>query len=146
MTSPVDGVILERAISNEQYLTGGTTLLRIGELDHLEVETDILSEDVVRVRQGHVVEIYGPAVGGGAGEGVSGVVHRIYPTGFTKISSLGVEQQRVTVIIRFADGVLDQLRGERNIGVDYRVRVRIFTAEQPDTLLVARSALFRLGP
>ncbi|MBP90505.1 MAG: hypothetical protein CMJ64_27990 [Planctomycetaceae bacterium] len=143
MKSSIDGVILERLVRDEQYLASGTTLLRIGELDRLEVEADILSEDVVRIRDGSEVEIYGPAIGATTGSGVPGVIERIYPTGFTKISSLGVEQQRVRVIIRFADGVLEALREARSLGVDYRVRVRIFTAEQPDATLVPRSALFR---
>lgn len=143
MRSPVTGVVLERFVRDEQLLAGGSPLLRIGELDRLEVEAEILSEDVVRVREGSEVEIYGPGVGATAGQGVAGVVERIYPTGFTKISSLGVEQQRVMVIIRFAQGVLEELLKSRPIGVDYRVRVRIFTAQRADTLLVSRSALFR---
>lgn len=143
MKSPVEGVVLERAITNEQYLAGGTTLLRIGQLNQLEIEADVLSEDVVQIRPGDAVEIYGPAVGATAGKGVAGVVDRIYPAGFMKVSSLGVEQQRVTIIVRFADGILGQLRSEREIGVDYRVRVRVFTEEQADTLLVPRSAIFR---
>lgn len=143
MKSPVDGVILERAIVNEQYLAAGTTLLRIGQLEQLEIEADVLSEDVVQIRPGDTVEIYGPAVGATAGNGVAGIVDRIYPSGFMKISSLGVEQQRVTIIVRFDEGVLSQLREARELGVDYRVRVRIFTEERSDTLLVPRSALFR---
>jgi HlyD family secretion protein len=70
-------------------------------------------------------------------------VHRIYPAGFTKVSSLGVEQQRVNVIVRFAEGVLEKLREQRDLGVDYRVRVRIFTEHKSDALLVPRTALFR---
>ena len=145
MKSPVDGVILERAITNEQYLTAGTTLLRIGQPEQLEIEADVLSEDVVQIRPGDAVEIYGPAVGATAGRGVAGAVDRIYPSGFMKISSLGVEQQRVTIIVRFAEGVLGQLQSEREIGVDYRVRVRVFTDQQANTLLVSRSAIFRSG-
>ncbi|MDA1051968.1 MAG: HlyD family efflux transporter periplasmic adaptor subunit [Planctomycetota bacterium] len=143
MKSPVDGVILERAITNEQYLAAGATLLRIGRLEQLEIEADVLSEDVVQIRPRDPVEIYGPAVGATAGHGVAGSVDRIYPSGFMKISSLGVEQQRVTIVVRFADGVLGQLRAAREIGVDYRVRVRVFTEERADALLVPRSAIFR---
>lgn len=143
MRTPVAGVVLERAVRDEQHLAAGTPLLRIGELDRLEVEADVLSEDVVRIRPGDPVEIYGPALGASAGQGVSGAVDRIYPAGFTKISSLGVEQQRVTVIVRFAEGALETARRQYELGVDYRVRVRIFTAEQADALLVPRSALFR---
>lgn len=143
MKSPVDGVILKRHITNEQYLTAGTTLLGIGQVGQLEIEADVLSEDVVQIRPGDAVNAYGAAIGATAGHGVAGVVERIYPSGFMKISSLGVEQQRVTIIIRFAEGVLSQLRAEREIGVDYRVRVRVFTEERADALLAPRSAIFR---
>ncbi len=143
MKSPVDGVILERFITNEQYLAAGTSLLGIGQIDQLEIEADVLSEDVVQIQPGDAVDVYGAVIGATAGHGVAGVVDRIHPSGFMKVSSLGVEQQRVTIIVRFADGVLSQLRAEREIGVDYRVRVRVFTEEQADTLLVPRSAIFR---
>ncbi len=142
MKSPIDGVVLEREESNEQYLTAGALLLKIGDLSQLEVEADVLSQEVVQVQPGQKVEIYGPAVGAGEGAGVPGEVSRIYPAGFTKLSSLGVEQQRVKVIVKFADGVLSDLR-ERNLGVDYRVRVRIFTAQKSNALIVPRSAVFR---
>jgi HlyD family secretion protein len=143
MKSPVDGVVLHRLVTDEQFLAAGTALVEIGRLEELEIETDVLSEDVVRIERGQQVEIYGPAVGKNVGQGASGTVERIYPAGFTKVSSLGVEQQRVKVIVRFAEGALDELRRERHLGVDYRVRVRIFTAEKNDALLVPRSALFR---
>jgi HlyD family secretion protein len=143
MTSPVDGVVLNRHIRDEQYLSAGTVLLEIGQLDRLEIEADVLSQDVVRVKAGDPVEIYGPAIGADAGQGVKGAVQRVFPAGFTKISSLGVEQQRVKVIIRFAEGVLPLLRNERKLGVDYRVRVRIFTDTSENALTVPRSAIFR---
>lgn len=144
MKSPVDGIILARLETDEQFVQAGTTLLRIGDLSKLEVEADILSQDVVSVQVGDEVEIYGPSVGGNIGHGVKGKVSRIYPAGFMKVSSLGVEQQRVKVIIRFDEGVLPTLL-ERGLGVDYRVRVRIYTESKEDAAVVPRSALFR-GP
>ncbi len=143
MTSPVDGIVLERSMRNERLLSGGTEIMQIGRLEELEVEAEVLSQDVIDVRQGDEVEIYGPAIGAWAGEGVKGFVDRVYPAGFTKVSSLGVEQQRVKVVIQFAEGVLAKLRGERDLGVDYRVRARIFTDARDDALVVPRSALFR---
>jgi HlyD family secretion protein len=146
MTSPVDGVVLRRAESNERLLSAGTPLLEIGRLEDLEVEADVLSLDVVKVKEGQRVEIYGPAVGQRRADGkdhADGTVYKIYPAGFTKISSLGVEQQRVKVIVRFSDEDLRWLRQQRNLGVGYRVSVRIYTAEKPSTLVIPRSALFR---
>ena len=143
MTSPVSGRVLEHPVENERHLAAGTVLLKIGRIDQLEVEADILSQDVIDIKPDDAVEIYGPAIGAHAGNGVAGRVTRIYPAGFTKVSSLGVEQQRVKIIIQFAPGVLKDLRASRDLGVDYRVRVRVFTANRTNTLLVPRSALFR---
>ncbi len=142
MISPVDGVVLNRFVTSEGYLPAGTKLLEIGRLEDLEVEADVLSVDVVGAKPGDQVEIYGPAIGSPS---VRGTVTQIYPAGFTKVSSLGVEQQRVKVVVRLDPADLARLRKERNVGVGYRVRVKIETAERPDALVVPRSALFR-GP
>ncbi|MGC3969673.1 MAG: HlyD family efflux transporter periplasmic adaptor subunit [Pirellulales bacterium] len=142
MTSPIDGTVLDRLETNERSVAAGTVLLKIGDLNQLEVEADILSQDVVRVREGQTVEIYGPAVGP---TGARGEVARIYPAGFTKVSSLGVEQQRVKVVVTLEAQELKRLEQLQPVGVGYRVRVRIFTAEDNAALVVPRSALFR-GP
>ncbi|MDX1961760.1 MAG: efflux RND transporter periplasmic adaptor subunit [Pirellulales bacterium] len=140
MTSPIDGVVLERPIVDEQHIPAGTLLLKLGNLEDLELEMDVLSQDVVRVKPGQRVEIFGPAIGPIP---AVGVVTRIYPAGFTKVSSLGVEQQRVKVIVGFAEGELPRLLAQRALGVDYRVRGRIITAEKESALTIPRSALFR---
>jgi HlyD family secretion protein len=142
MISPVDGVVLERAVSNEGQYSAGTLLLRIGRWEDLEVEADILSQEVVNVKPDESVELSGPAIGTPVARGK---VQRVYPAGFTKVSSLGVEQQRVKVIVKFLGEDLERLRSERDLGVDYRVMVRIFTAEKSGALVVPRSAVFR-GP
>jgi len=148
MASPVDGVVLKRFVTGEQALAAGTPLVEIGRPEDLEVEADILSLDVVNVKKGAPVKIYGPVIGKRLPDGkdyADGTVHKVYPAGFTKISSLGVEQQRVKVIIRFDAKDLQWLRRERDLGIGYRVRVRIITADKPDALVIPRSALFR-GP
>lgn len=142
MASSIDGIVLERFETNERQVTAGTILLTVGQPDDLEVEADVLSQDAVRVKPGQPAEIYGAAVGR---DPVGGRVDRIYPAGFTKTSSLGVEQQRVKVILTFEGDVLGQLRARHDLGVGYSVRVRIFTDEQSRALVVPRSALFR-GP
>lgn len=63
MSSPVSGAVLKRAVSNERYLPAGEVLLEIGRLEDLEVEAEVLSQDVVRVKRGDPVSIYGPAIG-----------------------------------------------------------------------------------
>lgn len=146
ISSPVDGVVLKRYVSDECTLSAGDPLLEIGRREDLEIEADVLSIDVVDVKEGYPVEIYGPAVGKPLPNGkdyARGAVHKIYPAGFTKISSLGVEQQRVKVIIRIEPEDLRWLLEERGVGIGYRVRVRITTAEDSGQLVIPRSALFR---
>lgn len=140
MTSPIDGVVLERAVTNERQLAAGTVLLRIGRWEDLEIEADVLSQDVVRVKTGQSVEVHGAAIGQ---RPATAHVTRIYPAGFTKVSSLGVEQQRVKVIMQFEPDDWKRLRQQNDLGVDYRVRVRIYTAESSGGLVIPRSALFR---
>ena len=146
MTGPVDGVVLKRHVTNEQFLPAGTELLEIGRLEDLEVEAEVLSVDVGNVKKDAAVKIYGPAIGTNlphARDYAIGTVHKVYPAGFTKISSLGVEQQRVVVIVHFDSDDLQWLRAERDLGVGYRVRVRITTREDPNALVIPRSSLFR---
>jgi HlyD family secretion protein len=139
MRSPVDGVVLNRFITDERYLAAGTSLLEIGSLDDMEVEADVLSLDVVAAKVGDKAEVYGPAIGLPRAKAV---VTRIYPAGFTKVSSLGVEQQRVKVILRFEKGELERLLRDRRLGVGYHVRVQIFTDDRERAVIVPRSALF----
>ena len=145
MTSPVDGVVLDREMTDERLVTVGTVLLKIGDLSELEAEVDVLSQEVVKVKVGQPAEIFGPAIGE---RPLYGTVKNIYPAGFTKVSSLGVEQQRVKVIIAFNKEDQQELierraKGEWDLGVDYRIRVRIITAERSGALVIPRSALFR---
>ena len=142
MISPVDGVVLRREVIDERHLAAGTTLLEIGQLDELEVEADVLSQEAVRIAPGQAVDISGPAIGAPAARGI---VRRIEPAGFTKVSSLGVEQQRVTIIVAFKSSDLVRLRAADRLGVGYRVQVRITTASKSDAVIVPRSVLFR-GP
>lgn len=139
--SPVDGTVLDKTVSNEKVLAAGTVLLEVGDMTQLEIEADVLTQDVVQVKLGDAVSIEGPSIGP---EPITGQVSRIYPRGFTKISSLGVEQQRVKVIMSFDTSGLAKLqREERSLGVDYRLRVRIFTNAKADAIKIPRSAIFR---
>ncbi|PQO40030.1 efflux RND transporter periplasmic adaptor subunit [Blastopirellula marina] len=143
MTSPIDGIVLERSIVNEQRLAAGASLLEIGDLHELEVEADLLSQDAVNLHAGSRALIYGAAVGRSPEDGLEGVVERIRPAGFTKRSSLGVDQQRVKVIIRFRSGELEKVAADRTLGVEYRVQVRAIEDEKDDALTIPRACLFR---
>ena len=109
ITSPISGTVLKRCVCNERYLPAGTELMEIGCLDDLEVEADVLTVDVADVSKGDPVKISRSPIGKGPHDDsdyAEGKVHEVYPAAFTKISSLGVEQQRVKVIIRFNEGEL----------------------------------------
>ena len=141
ITSPVDGVVLKRHVENFRPLDEGQPLLDIGRLGEMQVTSDILSQEAGNVRPGLAVEIYGPAVGP---KPLAGKVLRVKPQGITKLSSLGVEQQRVAVVVAFNDGELARLeKAGRRLGVAYRVRVRILTAAKDEALYIPRTALFR---
>lgn len=131
--APVSGPILDTFVDDQRVLVAGTPIMRMGDLNSIEVEADILSEEVGRIDVGDPVEIYGKAVND---EIVHGTVSQIYPSGFMKISALGIQQQRVKVIIDF-DNSAAQLRPGT------RVDVRIITAESADTLAVPERATFR---
>jgi HlyD family secretion protein len=104
-------------------------------LVNLEVFVDLLSTDAVRVEPGQrvLVEAWG------GGPPLTGRVRRIEPFGFTKISALGIEEQRVKVLIDFSD---ERERWKR-LGHGYRVEPRIVLAEADDVLKVPQAALFR---
>lgn len=141
MTSPIDGIVLKRHEQNEKALPAGAPLLDIGDPEGLQVAADILSEDATHIKPGQAVEVFGPSIGDVP---LKGVVLRVDPRGFTKTSSLGVEEQRVTVTITLADGERARLRAAgRDLGVDYRVRVRIFTAAADEAVTIPITALFR---
>lgn len=135
ITCPIDGVVLNRYQTRRQFLPAGTPLLTVGRLDDVEVIAEVLTQRATRIRPGDPVEIFGEAI---PGESIPGKVLRVYPAGFKKISSLGVEQQRVKVAVK-----LDH-RPER-LGVGFRVYVRISYDEAKDALTLPRTALFR-GP
>ncbi len=141
ITAPVSGIVLERLVANERVLPAGQPLLEIGRLAELEVEVEVLSQDAVDIAAGNLVEIDVPTVRHAP---LTGRVSRLEPRGFTKVSSLGVEQQRVLVIVAFDPGVLDQFSAEGfTLGVGYRLQVRIITDTHENAVVVPRSALFR---
>ena len=143
MTSPVDGIVLTKEQTSEQQAAAGTLLLEIGRMEQLEVEAEILSQDATRIKPGNRAEIYGPSLGRKAGDGIPLTVQRVNPAGFTKVSSLGVEQQRVLVVLQFDSQQIREVLEEHGLGVEYRVQVRIYTDEKPQALVIPRSAIFR---
>jgi len=137
LRAPIDGVVLRRFRESEAVVGAGEPLVELGDLATLEVVADFLSVDAVRMQPGMPVLI--DRWGGAAP--LTGAVRRVEPSGFTKISALGVEEQRVNVVV----DVTDPHDEWRSLGDGYRVDVRVVVWEAPDTLTVPASALFRVG-
>ncbi|MCX5772142.1 MAG: efflux RND transporter periplasmic adaptor subunit [Candidatus Hydrogenedentes bacterium] len=131
--APLTGTVLERKTDGGVFLAAGTPLLVLGNLKDVELQIDVLSEEVPRVAVGDPVEMTGRALGG---QTVTGQVSQIYPSGFSKISALGIEQQRVRVIAQFDNSTLQLRPGTR-------LDARIITAVSPNTLAAPERAVFR---
>ena len=135
VTAPVDGRVLQVIHESEAVVSAGQPLIEIGDPEDLEIVADLLSTEAVRVEPGQRVMI--EEWGGGAV--LNGRVERVEPYGFTKVSALGIEEQRVNVIIDFTDPPAQW----RRLGHGYRVEARIVLWENEDVLKVPLSALFR---
>ncbi len=135
--APVSGKVLRILHESEGVVRAGDPLLEIGDPRDLEVVSDLLSEDAVKVRPGQrvILEQWG------GGHDLEGRVQRIEPFGFTKTSALGIEEQRVNVIVDFTG---DPER-RASLGHGFRVELRIVLWEGADVLKVPLTALFRDG-
>jgi HlyD family secretion protein len=131
--APAAGEVLRVFEESARIVPAGTPLLEIGDPRSLEVVVDLLSSDAVRVKPGarFLIQDWG-------GETLEGRVRRIEPSAFTKISALGVEEQRVNVIA-------DLPQEEARLGDRYRVEASVVVWEADDVLRVPTSALFRHG-
>lgn len=134
--APIDGVVLKRLRESESVVPAGDPLVELGNPEDLEIVSDLLSTDAVRVPPSARVLI----VEWGGAE-LEARVRRVEPAGFTKISALGVEEQRVNVIMDFVDPRAAWAR----LGDAYRVEVRVVLWEADAVLKVPTSALFRVG-
>lgn len=134
LRSPVAGAVLRVPEKSERVVTAGAPLVELGDPSALEIVVDLLSTDAVKVRAGApmLIEEWG------GDEPLRAQVRRVEPSGYTKLSALGVEEQRVNVI-----GDFDGDTG--GLGDGYRVEARIIVADAADALLVPSSALFRRG-
>lgn len=135
--SPIDGVVLRVLRQSEAVVQAGEALLEVADPRKLEIVADYLSSDAVRIQAGQTVWV---ERWGGEGR-LEGRVRRVEPAGFTKVSALGVEEQRVNVIL---DLVGDPDRFAR-LGDGYRVEVRVVVWSAPETTKVPTSSLFRRG-
>ena len=106
--------------------------MNLGNLGELEVVADVLTQDAMRLDVGTLVT-FGLSA---ESDTFTGHVTRIEPVGFTKLSSLGIEQQRVNVIISLDNH-------PQKLGVGFRLRARFFTGIKSDALLVDRTSVMQ---
>lgn len=134
--SPVSGVVLRVPQPSEGTIAAGAALLDIGDPLRMEVISELLTTDAVQATAGRrvVIERWG-------GPPVEGVVRRVEPAAFTKVSALGVEEQRVNVLI----DVNNPPEAWRSMGDGFRVSVRIVTASVEQAVLAPLGALFPHG-
>lgn len=135
--APVSGRVLKVQQESAMMVTAGTQLLEIGDPADLEIEAEILSRDAVAIRVGAEVQVeqWGGEVP------LKARVRRIEPAAFTKVSALGVEEQRV-IVLSDLDAPPESARV---LGDRYRVEVRVAVWHDKDVLLVPSGALFREG-
>ena len=135
VVSPVSGTVLRIVTESEGVVQSGAALVEIGDPGRLEIVVDLLSADAVRVQAGQrvIIEAWG------GDRPLEGVVLRVEPFGFTKVSALGIEEQRVNVVVDITE---PRDRWQR-LGHGYRVEPRIVLWEAADVLRVPLSALFR---
>jgi HlyD family secretion protein len=136
VVAPVSGVILKRLRESESVVPAGEPLVEIGEPGRSEIVADFLSTDAVRIQPGAAVLVEG----WGGSEPLKGRVRRVEPAGFMKVSALGVEEQRVNVLIDFED-----LSAATRLGDGYRVEVRVVIWREDDVVKAPVGALFRRG-
>lgn len=132
--APTDGRLTRIFETSERIIAAGTPIAEISKPSRLEIVADVLSEDATKIRptMDVIVENWGGS------EPAAARVRTIEPRAFTKVSALGVEEQRVNVIADF-------LKVPERIGDNFRVDVRIVVWKGSTVLRVPTSALFRTG-
>jgi len=135
--SPISGEVLRVLHESEGVVAAGEPLVEIGDPQAIEIVVDFLSYDAVRIAPGQrvIIEDWG---GGGS---LNGRVARIEPYGYKKISALGIEEQRVNVVIELTDPA----ERWRRLGHGFQVEARVVIWEGKDILKLPLTALFRDG-
>lgn len=131
--SPIDGHVLARHHESAGVVSAGTPLLTLGDPGSLEIVVEVLSEDAVRLEPGMKVRFHR----WGGERPLTGEIRRIEPSGFTEVSALGVEEQRVRIIADFVASPTDI-----GLGDQYRVEAEFILWQDNDVLQIPESALF----
>jgi len=139
LRSPADGRVLRRHVDSAVPVALGQPLYEIGDTRALEAVVDVLSGDALAIPAAAPVQLRT-----GAGQPpLAGRVARVEPVAFTKVSALGIEEQRVNVVVALAP---EALGAAGALGEGFHVDARIVTAAQDDVLTVPAAALVRDGP
>lgn len=133
--SPVSGRVLRILHESEGVVSRGTALLDVGDPASLEIEVDVLSRDAVRIDPGTRVAL----TRWGGDEALEGRVRTVEPVGFTRISALGVEEQRVLVIV----DIVSPKELWQRLGDGYRVEAAFILSDDDNVLQIPSSTLFR---
>jgi len=134
LTAPANGVVLRVLETSDRTLAPSQPILEVGDPTDLEVAVDFLSQDAVRIRPGDPARIIG-----WGGDVLEGRVRRVEPAGFTRISALGIEEQRVWVLVDIT-APRDRWGG---LAHGYRVEVEVIVERFDDALQIPLGALFR---
>lgn len=134
--APIDGVVLRVHEESSTVVSPGTPLLEVGNAADLEIVVDVLSTDAVKIQVGNAVILNH----WGGEQNLLAEVRRVEPAAFTKVSALGVEEQRVNVIADFREPAAAMAR----LGDQYRVEARIVVWKENQIIQVPNNALFRL--
>lgn len=135
--APVDGKVLKILQQSEGIVTIGTPLLELGDPAQLEVAVDVLTEDAAQIKPDTIVQLSN----WGGTDKLEGRIRLIEPAAFTKVSALGVEEQRVNVIV----DISSPRDKWQSLGDGYKVDVRILLQVVDDAIKVPVSALFPFG-
>ncbi|WP_366654523.1 HlyD family efflux transporter periplasmic adaptor subunit [Fodinicurvata sp. EGI_FJ10296] len=134
--APVDGTVLRVLQESETVVQAGTPLVEIGDPTNLEIRVDLPSREAVNVQPGARVTIEG-----WGGSSLAGEVRRVEPSAFTRVSALGIEEQRVNVLIDLVETAESEQRDR--LGHGYRVMTHIEIDRADEVLRVPVGALFR---
>ena len=133
--SPVSGVVLRRSLQSATPVAAGQSLMEVGDTAQLEIEAEVLSTDAVRLAPGMAARVLR---WGGEGA-LQARVTRVEPGGFTKVSALGVQEQRTRVILELTSPRADWAA----LGDAWRVETEFITRQEENAVQVPASALFR---
>jgi HlyD family secretion protein len=135
LIAPVSGAVLSVPQKSESVVTAGTPIVTLGDPSRVDVVAEFLSQDAVRMKPGDraFIENWG-------GDAVAAIVERIEPVARTKVSALGIEEQRTKVVLNFEGAIPAALSSH-----DYRVDARVVLEEAQNAVRVPLGALFRGG-